>query len=208
VRAFVNPANLVTSASLGAGFVALTLAADGRLRAAALAVLAAALLDAADGSLARGFSPPGRFGSHLDSLADLVAFGVAPALMLTRAAAEAGAVATAVAAVFLVAGAWRLARFQLAPEARRLEGLPIPLAGLALVALTLAVPGAAALGGAVLLAVLMVSAVPFPTVDALARRAREGASAPDTRETPRRRRTPNRPRARRLARPARWRTRR
>lgn len=221
MRAFVNAANLLSSASLGAGFLALVLAGDGRLHAAAAAVGVAALLDAADGTVARRMSLSGRFGLHLDSLADLVAFGAAPALILHRAAADTGAVAaTAAGLVFVVAGAWRLARYQTAPDAQRLEGLPIPLAGLALAGATLVLPAMPALLAAVALAALMVSAIPVPTVGELTRIVRGGrpagadgggGAAPGgsrSRETPLPRAGGRRrPRVRRLGRPARWRTR-
>src|SRR4051812_49955125 len=58
------------------------LVADGRLGAAVAAVAVAAVLDSVDGYLARRSRSCGPFGCQLDSLADLVAFGVAPALLL------------------------------------------------------------------------------------------------------------------------------
>ena len=82
MRQFVNLANIVTSASLAAGVVALMLVADGRLGPAFVAVAVAAALDSIDGYLARRSRSCGPFGCQLDSLADLVAFGVAPALLL------------------------------------------------------------------------------------------------------------------------------
>jgi CDP-diacylglycerol--serine O-phosphatidyltransferase len=84
VGAFANTATAVTSVNLVTGFVAIVLAGEGRLREAAAAVVAAAVLDAADGLVARRMSVSGRFGCRLDSLADVVAFGAAPALMLEQ----------------------------------------------------------------------------------------------------------------------------
>ena len=189
--AFVNPATVLTSATLAAGFAAVMLAAAGSLEAAAAAVAAAAVLDAADGFVARRLSILGRFGSHLDSLADVVAFGVAPALMLQRQVLDTlPVVGTATCLAFVVAGACRLARFQLVEDPRRFVGLPIPPAGLA-VALAAAadVASALALALTLVLAGLMVSSIPFPTLDTLARRVRReadavGADKPDAARRP------------------------
>ncbi len=181
MRAFANPATAITSASLISGFVAIVLAGEGRLREAAAAVVVAALLDAADGVVARRMSVSGRFGCRLDSLADLVAFGVAPALMLERGVLGGVPVlGVAVSFTFLVAGAWRLARFPLLEDRDRFVGLPIPPAGVITAAVAaLAVPAAVASAVTLVLALLMVSAVPFPTLAALGRVARSNRFAPD-----------------------------
>ena len=169
MRPFVNAANLITSGTLAAGFAAVLLAADGRLHVAAVAVTAAAVLDAVDGPVARRTSISERFGGNLDSLADLVAFGVAPALMLHRGVLDAvPVVGTAACLAFLLAGAWRLARFPLVEDRDRFVGMPIPPAGLiAAGAAALALPAVLAVTVALLLALLMVSAISFPTLAAL-----------------------------------------
>lgn len=175
MRAFANTATVITSASLTAGFAAILLAADGRLRGAAAAVVVAAILDGADGVVARRLSVSGRFGRNLDSLADLVSFGVAPALMLRQGVLDAvPTLGTAVCVAFVLAGAWRLARFPLVEDRDRFVGLPIPPAGVAAAAVAvLALPVAVALAVTVALALLMVSTLPFPTLAALGRLARE-----------------------------------
>ncbi len=167
MREHVNPANLLTSGSLAAGFVALLLAADGRLQAAAVAVALAVALDASDGFVARAMGCGGRFGTNLDSLADLVACGAAPAFVLhTAAGGDALSPAGVAGTLFVVAGAWRLARFPLVADRRQFVGVPVPVAGLVLVGAVVAgVPDAVAVTIALVLAVLMVSAVPFPTLD-------------------------------------------
>ena len=166
MRSFANVANLITSANLAAGFVALLLAADGRLREAALAVAVAAVLDSVDGLVARRLSLSDRFGSQLDSLADLVAFGVAPALMLERGVLHAvPIVGTGACLAFLLAGAWRLARFPLVADRHYFVGLPIPPAGLLAAAVAaLALPAPVVLALTLALALLMVSSIPFPTL--------------------------------------------
>ena len=189
----MNTASVLTSGSLVAGFLAILLAADGRMLGAAGAVGAAAVLDGLDGLVARRLSLSGRFGSHLDSLADIVAFGVAPALMLQRGVLhELPVVGTAACLIFVLAGAWRLARFLLVDDRHRFIGLPIPPAGvIAATAVALALPAAAALALTLALALLMVSTLPFPTLAALAalagprRRAADGMASADEGRTAR-----------------------
>jgi len=170
VRPFVNLANIVTSLSLTAGVVAIMLAADGRLAGALGAVGVAAVLDSVDGYLARRSRTCGAFGCQLDSLADLVAFGVAPALLLQQGPLDAMPVVGPAACVaFVVAGAWRLSRFAVLEDRYRFTGLPIPPAGLIVAATAvLALPGGVALAVALILVVLMVTAMPVPTLVALA----------------------------------------
>lgn len=74
--------NLVTLMALAAGLTSVRLAIEGRYEHAALAVVAAALLDGIDGRIARLLKGTSRFGAELDSLADFVSFGCAPALIL------------------------------------------------------------------------------------------------------------------------------
>lgn len=78
---FVLP-NLFTAASLCAGMTALLLASEARIELAVLCVLLAAVLDACDGRIARMMGATSRFGGELDSLADVVSFGAAPAFIL------------------------------------------------------------------------------------------------------------------------------
>ncbi len=184
MRAFVNAANLITSGTLAAGFSAVMLAADGRLHGAAAAVAVAAVLDAVDGPVARRTSASERFGCYLDSLADIVAFGVAPALMLYRGMLyDVPVVGTAGCLAFLLAGAWRLARFPLVEDRDRFVGMPIPPAGVIVAAAAaLALPAALALAVTLVLALLMVSSIPFPTLFTLRRLARRLGRAEVTTE--------------------------
>ena len=72
--------NLITTGALFAGWYAIVAGMNGQLIAAALAVFAAIALDTADGRVARKLHTESQFGAEYDSLSDLVAFGVAPAL--------------------------------------------------------------------------------------------------------------------------------
>lgn len=74
--------NIITLMALAAGLTGVRFAIEGRLDHAALALVAAALLDGIDGRIARLLKGTSRFGAELDSLADFVSFGCAPALIL------------------------------------------------------------------------------------------------------------------------------
>ncbi len=166
----MSPANAMTSVGLAAGFGALLFAAEGRPGWAVAAIAVAAVLDLLDGPVARRSKKDDRFGAELDSLTDLVAFGVAPAVLLYGAAAEApAALAAAGSLAFVLAGAWRLARFPLLQCTDRFAGLPTPPSGLLLALASLAVPALGVLALAVALALLMVSTTPFPTLGGFVR---------------------------------------
>lgn len=160
-------ANALTSGNLAAGFLALILAEQGEFTWAAGCVGVAALCDSVDGVAARLGDGDCEFGSQLDSLADIVSFGVAPALIVylsTLAALPVAGIGACLA--FVLCGGWRLARFQVETESRqRFVGLSIPPAGVITVALTtLASPAWLTLATVVVLSLLMVSRVPFPTL--------------------------------------------
>ena len=74
--------NLFTTASLFAGFFGMLLAVQGNIEACAIAILFSAVMDGLDGKVARLTNSASEFGVQYDSLADLVAFGVAPAFMV------------------------------------------------------------------------------------------------------------------------------
>jgi CDP-diacylglycerol---serine O-phosphatidyltransferase len=104
--------NLITLLALCAGLTAIRLAVEDRLEWAVAAIVFAALLDGIDGRIARLLKGTSRFGAELDSLADFVNFGVAPALMVyfwsLHELKSAGWIA---AMVFAICTGLRLARF-------------------------------------------------------------------------------------------------
>jgi CDP-diacylglycerol--serine O-phosphatidyltransferase len=104
--------NLITLLALCAGLTAIRLAVENKLELALAAIVFAALLDGIDGRVARLLKGTSRFGAELDSLADFVNFGVAPALILyfwgLHELKSAGWIA---AMVFAICGGLRLARF-------------------------------------------------------------------------------------------------
>jgi CDP-diacylglycerol--serine O-phosphatidyltransferase len=104
--------NVITLLALCAGLTAIRLAFEQKLEWALAAIVFAAALDGIDGRLARLIKGQSRFGAELDSLADFVNFGCAPALILYLwGLHEYGNVGWIAAMVFAICGALRLARF-------------------------------------------------------------------------------------------------
>lgn len=174
MREFLTLPNAITTGNLTCGFLALSLLPTRPVVSAAL-VVAAAIFDSVDGPIARRRGKDQTFGMTLDSLADLVSFGVTPAMAVFLAVAPVSRVlAMPVALFFVICGAWRLARYPLVKSLGHFVGLPIPVAGITVmlliagdVAAPVLVPLVLALSG------LMVSSLPCPTVG----RAPEAARA-------------------------------
>ena len=131
--------NLLTTLSLFSGFLGMIWALEGSFDAAAMAIIFAALMDGLDGKVARLTNTASDFGVHYDSLADLTAFGIAPAIIFWQWHLHAfGHLGIAAAFVFVACGALRLARFNVAANLtttskKFFTGLPIPVAGCTLV---------------------------------------------------------------------------
>lgn len=124
--------NLLTTGSLFAGFYSLVSTLSGNYTEAALWIFASAIFDGLDGKVARMTGTTSKFGVEYDSLADLVAFGVTPGLMMFSWALKPfGRLGWLAAFLFVVCGALRLARFNVqvdTVESKRFVGLPIPAA--------------------------------------------------------------------------------
>ncbi|MGW8311677.1 MAG: CDP-diacylglycerol--serine O-phosphatidyltransferase [Desulfuromonadales bacterium] len=124
--------NLVTTGSLFAGFYGIVATMNGKYDLAAWFIMISAVFDALDGKVARLTGTTSRFGVEYDSLADLVAFGVAPGLLMYSWALKPfGKFGWLAAFLYVVCGALRLARFNVqvnTVESRRFVGLPIPSA--------------------------------------------------------------------------------
>lgn len=109
--------NLVTVLAICAGLSGVRLAFEGRFETAVIMVLIAAFLDGIDGRLARMLKATSRFGAQMDSLADIVNFGVAPALVLyAYLLVEARPLGWIAALIFAIACGLRLARFNVMLE--------------------------------------------------------------------------------------------
>lgn len=182
---FVLP-NLFTVSSIFCGFYAMTLctgeAGPTQLYQAALAIFFGIFFDGFDGRVARLTKTQSLFGQELDSLADVVTFGAAPALLIFKWALQPlGIVGLFGAFLFAACGALRLARFNVlairSPHggaSRFFVGMPIPFAAGGLVSMVIAFQAARGgalpddlrwpvFGAVVFLALLMVSTVRYRT---------------------------------------------
>ena len=124
--------NILTASNLVLGMFAIISTIEGELTRAALLVVAAMIADGLDGRVARYFGVSSDFGKELDSLCDLVSFGVAPALMAyVFLLSDFGLAGAFIAAAFATCGALRLARFNVNTTKVKgfFMGLPIPAAG-------------------------------------------------------------------------------
>ncbi|MEW5723571.1 MAG: CDP-diacylglycerol--serine O-phosphatidyltransferase [Thermodesulfobacteriota bacterium] len=124
--------NLFTTASLFAGFYSIVATFRGSFTAAAIAIIISAILDGLDGKVARMTGTTSQFGLEYDSLADLVAFGVAPGILVyVWALKPFGRLGWVVAFLYVTCGALRLARFNVYAPTRNqdfFQGLAIPAA--------------------------------------------------------------------------------
>tara|TARA_B100000767_G_scaffold164919_1_gene154537 strand:+ start:311 stop:1063 length:753 start_codon:yes stop_codon:yes gene_type:complete len=124
--------NSFTTASLFSGFYAVVSGMSGNFENAAIAIFISMILDTLDGRVARLTNTTSKFGAEYDSLADVVAFGVAPALVLFSWSLQSlGNFGWVAAFIYVAGGALRLARFNVQLEmadSRYFTGLPIPAA--------------------------------------------------------------------------------
>ncbi|MGI9297626.1 MAG: CDP-diacylglycerol--serine O-phosphatidyltransferase [Gammaproteobacteria bacterium] len=129
--------NAFTTAALFAGFFAILQAIGGDWQQAAVAVVAASLLDACDGRIARWTGTQSSFGAEYDSLSDVISFGVAPALIAYQwSLAGLGKLGLGAAFCYCAATALRLARFNInsGDDRRFFIGIPSPAAAVLMVA--------------------------------------------------------------------------
>ena len=125
--------NLFTTGALFAGFYAIVQAMNERFEYAAVAIFIAMVLDGLDGRVARMTHTQSAFGAEFDSLADMVSFGVAPALVIYEfALQDLGKLGWIAAFVYCAGAALRLARFNtqldVVTDKRFFQGLPSPSA--------------------------------------------------------------------------------
>src|SRR5574337_2211513 len=124
--------NLFTLAALFGGFYAIVMAMGGRFESAAVGVFCAMVLDSLDGRVARMTNTQSAFGEQMDSLADMVSFGAAPALIgYEWTLKELGRWGWIAAFVYCACAALRLARFNVntgVVDKRWFQGLPSPAA--------------------------------------------------------------------------------
>ncbi len=162
--------DLITALNLVAGVAAVFSAITGEIVAAIILVGGGMLFDYFDGKIARAYHLSHDFGRELDSLADLVTFGVAPGVILLSLFPGSNLILVA-AALYAVVAAFRLARFNLLKEEGKAEkeyaGLPVPAAAFLLLGTTFlryafALPVALYCVVALLCCFLMLSTLRFP----------------------------------------------
>jgi len=160
--------SLFTVGNLFLGIVAIILVFNEKPELAAMMVIIAMLLDGVDGRIARALNAQSEFGKELDSLSDVISFGVAPAFIMYVVAFQElnQAAAWIITALFPICGALRLARFNvISGMPGYFIGLPIPAAGGVLSTLALFykdIPVVVLLASTLLLSFLMVSTVKYP----------------------------------------------
>lgn len=125
--------SLITLGNLAAGMMSIILSSQGHLTSAAWAIIVGMLMDMLDGRVARWTGATSAFGVELDSLCDLVTFGVAPGLLMYwLALAPLGRPGYAIAILFAICAALRLARFNVRAQTGEFTtyfvGLPVPAA--------------------------------------------------------------------------------
>lgn len=164
--------NFITTMSLFCGFYSIMFSLKANFYMAAVFILISAFIDGIDGRVARMTNSTSEFGKEYDSLSDLVAFGVAPAIMAylwqLNAFGRFGFIASF---LFVACGALRLARFNIDTTGgmHHFTGLPIPLAAAAVASTILITseigpfPPVAVLMGVYVLSFLMVSSIPYPS---------------------------------------------
>jgi CDP-diacylglycerol--serine O-phosphatidyltransferase len=160
--------SVFTVGNLFLGIIAIILAFQEQPEYAAITVIVGMLLDGLDGRVARMLNAQSEFGKELDSLSDVISFGVAPAfIMYVVVLGDVGRLGWLVTAIFPICGALRLARFNVqAGTPGYFIGLPITAAGGVLATLALYsefFPTYVLILGMLILSFLMVSNVKYPS---------------------------------------------
>ncbi|GEL09001.1 CDP-diacylglycerol--serine O-phosphatidyltransferase [Salisediminibacterium halotolerans] len=123
-------ANMLTIVNLGLGSMAIIFVLQGQFGLTVALICIAAVFDRMDGKIARKMNIESELGKQLDSLCDLISFGLAPALLIYQSTLQDFGIAGSMAAViFIACGAIRLARFNVSEQEGYFVGLPITGAG-------------------------------------------------------------------------------
>lgn len=170
-----SPADAATSMNMVCGLLSMVMASHDQFYNAVWLIVMAMLFDSVDGNLAKMFNTASEFGRELDSLADMVSFGTAPAFLFAELVIQPQFtfIAFLAPAAYTICAATRLARFNLRPSPRGyFQGLPSPAAALGAVLFALAalhngwnalpIFNGVALILMAVLAILMISFIPYP----------------------------------------------
>ena len=167
--------NMVTSGNLLCGLFSIMLVLNNHVLPAAWLIFFAVIFDGFDGKLARMLGGGSQFGLEFDSLADLVSFGVAPAVLLyhsnLRGLYLVGVIA---ASFFALCVALRLARFNVVHVPGPFQGLPCPAGGLFVASFVIAglkMPGLVMALILFLTGLLMISSIPYANLKKLTKKS-------------------------------------
>jgi CDP-diacylglycerol---serine O-phosphatidyltransferase len=156
-------ANFLTLINLSLGALALLFMINGDLKIGFILIFLAGLFDRFDGMVARKLNIESEFGKQLDSLCDLISFGIAPAFLIYQAVLhQFGVPGMIFTIIFIVCGAIRLARFNITEFTGSFVGVPITVAGCLMAAGYLTInflPGFFYMFLTIGLAILMISTI-------------------------------------------------
>ncbi|MCP1145367.1 CDP-diacylglycerol--serine O-phosphatidyltransferase [Lysinibacillus endophyticus] len=125
-----NAANLITICNLSFGGASILATLNESYSYSVLFIFVAAFLDRYDGKVARKFNLESELGKQLDSMGDIISFGVAPALLMyENIMTDFGMVGMILTILYIACGAFRLARFNIMDTKGYFIGLPITVAG-------------------------------------------------------------------------------
>jgi CDP-diacylglycerol---serine O-phosphatidyltransferase len=168
--------NFITTMSLFCGFYSISFSLKHNFIMAAVLILVSGFIDGIDGRVARATNSTSAFGKEYDSLSDLVAFGVSPAIMVFLwQVSQFGRLGFIASFLFVACGALRLARFNTdtVSDGSTFTGLPIPVAAAAVSGMVLLsdelgeaglmIPPVLVLIGVYILSYLMVSTIRYPS---------------------------------------------
>jgi len=140
ITSFIALPDLLSMLNASSGYLSILLSIDGSLNAACILMLLAVLFDSLDGWVARktGRIDIHGFGKNMDSLSDVISFGVAPAILIYSAAVDFRYINILVGLLIVLCGILRLSRFNvLTGGGKNFTGLPIPVAAVTISSLYL-----------------------------------------------------------------------
>jgi archaetidylserine synthase len=172
ITSFIALPDLLSMLNASSGYLSILLSIDGSLNAACILMLLAVLFDSLDGWVARktGRIDIHGFGKNMDSLSDVISFGVAPAVLIYSAAVDFRYINILVGLLIVLCGILRLSRFNvLTGGGKNFTGLPIPVAAVTISSFYLTGFYSELSAAFIMIAVsvLMISSIEYPRVDGM-----------------------------------------
>lgn len=132
--------NLLTFINLSLGIISIVETFHKNYFVAAALVIIAAIIDRYDGKVARLLNVSSELGKELDSLSDLISFGIAPALLIFTKYQYISTIGICISLIYIISGSYRLAKYNLSKFNGVFNGIPITISGLVITLFALAVP--------------------------------------------------------------------